>query len=100
MLTWKFWSAVEGATGAKARLPNLLFAAFSAAMTAFLVYNVVAGEYAALTKCCLHIDSDLQVSHVSTLLQGEIHPKEQQRRMTKHLRKQQQNPKQNNQVVA
>ena len=54
MLTWKFWSAVEGATGAKARLPNLLFAAVSAAMTAFLVYNVLAGEYAVLKMCCVH----------------------------------------------
>ena len=36
---------MEGATDAKARLPNLLFAAVSAAMTAFLVYNVIAGEY-------------------------------------------------------
>lgn len=43
VLTWRFWSAVEGATGAKARLPNLLVAAVSAAMTAFLVYNVIAG---------------------------------------------------------
>ena len=83
MLTWKFWSAVEGATGAKARLPNLLFAAVSAAMTAFLVYNVIAGEYEALRKCRVHRHLNLRVSHVMTLLQGAIHPKEQQRRMTK-----------------
>ena len=88
---------MEGATGAKARLPNLLVAAVSAAMTAFLVYNVIAGEYTTLVKCRVH-DLDLQVSHGLTPLQGAIHPKEQQRRMTKHLRKQQRNPKQNNQL--
>ena len=64
MLTWKFWSAVEGATGAKARLPNLLFAAVSAAMTAFLVYNVIAGEYTASRWCCVLTDLKLKSAMV------------------------------------